>query len=123
MDTATLVNERIDAGKAFVNHLKASGFDVVVAFWVLTSEDSLWFLYIGSSVVDKDGLAEAYGKVYRELGKSQVSGISRSEIKLIGRTNPLTLDAIANQRDKLPTKYSGRKLGSVIIEEAYIYPK
>ena len=123
MDTATLVNEQIDEGKRFVDHLRKNGFDVVVAFWVLTSEEGLWFLYIASPVVDADGLAAAYRRVYSELSRSQVRWISRSDIKLIGRQSPLALDAIAYQGDTLPTRYGGRKLGNMIVEEAYIYPK
>lgn len=123
MDTATLVNEQVDEGKRFVDHLRQSGFDVVVAFWVLTSEEGLWFLYIASRVVDIDGLAAAYRKVYSEQSRSQVRWVSRSNIKLIGSQNPLALGAIAYQSSTLPTIYGGRKLGNMIVEEAYIYPK
>ena len=123
MDTATLVNERIDDGKVFIDDLKQTGFDVVVAFWVLTSEDAIWFLYIASAVVDKDGLAAAFRKAYSQLSRSQVRSISRSDIKLIGSKNPIALDALAYRSDHFATRYGGRKLGSMIVEEAYIYPK
>jgi hypothetical protein len=123
MDTATLVNEQIDDGTKFVAHLRKSGFDVVVAVWVLTSEDALWFLYIASPEVDSNGLAAAYRKAYSELSRSQLSSISRSDIKLIGSHDPLALDAIAYRNDKFPTRFGGRKLGNMIIEEAFIYPK
>jgi hypothetical protein len=123
MDTATLVDEQIDEGKRFVDHLGQSGFDVVVALWVLTSEEGQWFLYIASGVVDTDGLAAAYRKVYAELSRRQVRWISRSDIKLVGSRNPIAIDAIAHQSTRLPTVYRGRQLGSMIIEEAYIYPK
>jgi hypothetical protein len=75
-----------------------------------------------SSAVDADGLAGAYRKVYSELSRSQVRWISRSDIKLVGSQNPLAVDAIAHQNSRLPTVYRGRQLGSMIIEEAYIYP-
>jgi len=123
MDTATLVREQIDEGERFVQHLGQSGFDVVVAFWVLTSEDGLWFLYIASHLVDTDGLAAAFRRVYSELARSQVRWVSRSDIKLIGSQNPIAVDAIAHRRSRLPTVYGGRQLGNMIIEEAYIYPE
>ncbi len=123
MDTTILVNERIDEGEIFISRLKSAGFDVVVAFWVLTSEEELWFLYIASSVVANEGLAASYRRAYRELSHSPTRWLSRSDIRLIDSNDPLTLDAIAYQRDTLPTKYEGRKLGNMIVEEAYIYPK
>lgn len=122
MDTATLVDEQIVEGARFVEHLKQNGFDVIVAFWVLTSEEGLWFLYIASGVVDTDDLATAYRKVYRELSRSQIVWVARSDIKLIGSQNPITIDAFENQRSAVPTKYHGRQLGNMIVDEAYIYP-
>jgi hypothetical protein len=123
MDTATLVDERVDEGKRFLEHLCRSGFDVLVAFWVLASEDERWYLYFASSVVDNGGLSAAYRKVYSELSRSQVRWISRSDIKLIGCQNPIAVDAIAHQSDTFATVYRGRQLGNMIVEEAYIYPK
>ena len=122
MDTATLVNEQIDDGQRLVDHLRQNGFDVVVAFWVLTSEEGLWFLYIASDVVDDDGLAAAYRVVYRELSRISVRWVSRSDIKLVGRQNPIALDAVAYRSSLLTTRYGGRKLGNMIVEDAYIYP-
>jgi hypothetical protein len=123
MDTATLVDERIDEGERFLDEHRKTGFDVAVAFWALTSEEGLWFLYIASPVVDTAGLAEAYRRVYTEFSRSQARWINRSDIKLIGSKSPIARDAIAYQSSSLPTRYGGRKLGNLIIEEAYIYPK
>jgi hypothetical protein len=122
MDTATLVNEQIDEGQLFVDHLRSNGFPVDASFWVLTTEDGLWFLYIASAVVDNQGLAAAYRKVYAELARTGVRWISRSDIKLVGSENPIAKDAIAYRSEILATRYAGRKLGKLIVEEAYIYP-
>ena len=122
MDTATLVNEQVDEGARFVEDLKNNGFDVEIAFWVLTSEEGLWFLYIASPIVDRVGLAAAYRQVNSEVSKCRLRWISRSDIKLIGIQNPIAVDAIDYQRSKLPARYGGRKLGNMIVEEAYIYP-
>jgi hypothetical protein len=123
MDTATMVEEQLDEGQRFVDHLNQHGFDVVVALWVLTSEEGLWFLYIASEVVETDGLATAYRRAYAELSRSQVRWISRSDIKLIGSQNPIAVDAVAHQHDRLQTVYRGRQLGGMIVEEARIYPR
>jgi hypothetical protein len=123
MDTATLVDGKRDDGKRFVDHLKEADFGVAVAFWVVPSDDERRLLYIASDVVDKDGLAAAYGKAYSELARSQVSEVMSSDIKLIGSRNPIALEAIAYRHDVMATNYGGRKLGSMIIDDAYIYPK
>lgn len=123
MDTATLVIEQKEDGKQLVDHLRQNGFDVPVAFWVLATGEERWFLYIASPVVEMDGQAAAYRKVYSELSSSQVQWIARSDIRLIGSQSPLALDAIEYQRSTLATNYGGRMLGNMIVEEAYIYPK
>jgi hypothetical protein len=123
MDTATLVDEQIDEGTRLIDHLSGSGFEVVVAFWVLTSEDEIWFLYIATRVVDDEGLAKAYRKLYSQLPACNLRWISRSDIKLVAPGNVIALDAKKYQSNRLPTRHGGRKLGNLIIDEAYIYPK
>ena len=122
MDTATLVDEKIEHGRLLVEQLQERGFDVSVAFWALTSEEGLWFLYIASTVVDQEGLAAAYGQVYGELSSSGIQSVSRSDIKLIGQHNPIATDAMTYRNRQAPTRYAGRTLGNVIVDEAYIYP-
>ena len=123
MDTATLVDHRIDDGNRFIDELRQSNFDVSAAFWALTSEEGLWYLYIASPVVDTDGLSAAFRKVYSVLAQSQVRWVSRSDIKLIGNDNPIAKDAIAYRAEKLRTIFHGRMLGNLTVEEAVIYPQ
>lgn len=123
MDTATLVDDQIEDGKQFIHELKQSHFDVAAAFWVLTSEQGLWFLYIASPVVDTDGLAAAFRRVYSALSQSQVRWVSRSDIKLIGNNNPIAKDAVAYRNSRLITRFHGRTLGNLTVEEAVIYPQ
>lgn len=122
MDTATLVNEKIDDGKRLIEQLNQKSIPVTVALWALTSDDGLWFFYIASRDVDEEGPAKAYRKVYTELSQCGVRWISRSDIKLIGAGDSIAEDAIKYRSNRLPTKYGGRKLGSLIVEDAYIYP-
>ena len=122
MDTATLVNNQIDDGKKLVKHLRSAGVDVQVAFWALTTDEGIWHLFIASPLVDKVGLAEAYQKVYSELRSIHVQWIVRSDIKLISDKSPIACDAFAYQDTTLETKFGGRKLGKLIIDEALIYP-
>ena len=122
MDTATLVNEQIEEGERFVGHLKKNGIDVAVALWVLTTEEGLWFLYIASAIVDTDGVFEAHRRVSSELLSMHMRSLTFSDVRLIGSRNPIAVEAVAYQRSNLPTRFHGRKLGNIIIEEAYIYP-
>jgi hypothetical protein len=101
-------------------------FDVTVAFWVKTSEEGLWFLYIGSASVRNMSLADAYRVVYEALRRIPGAGVPLSSIKLVDADNPIARSAI-EVRDRfparLPTRYNGKRLGSMAIEEAYIYPR
>lgn len=123
MDTATLVDGQIAEGQQLIDHLRGNGIEVHAAVWVLTSAEGLWFLYIASPVVETAGQIDAYRRVFGELSRCPVQWISRSDIRLIGSQNPIALDAIAYQRNGLPTRFGGRTLGKMIIEKAYIYPK
>jgi hypothetical protein len=118
-----LANDRVDDGKQFIDELEQTRFDVGAAFWVLTSEEGLWFLYIASPVVDTDGLSAAFRRVYSALARSQVRWISRSDIKLIGNNNPIAKDVVAYRNNRLITRFHGRRLGNLTVEEAVIYPQ
>jgi hypothetical protein len=95
MDTEILVDNRIDDGRELVSELVRDGFDVAVAFWVKTSEEGLWFLYIGSTSVHAERLGNAYGAVYACLRRLPNPPFSLSEIKLVQAHNPIARDAIA----------------------------
>jgi hypothetical protein len=127
MDTATLVEEQIDAGKRFVEHLEKNHFPVEVATWALASADEQWSLYIASPIVDADGTSAAYSRVFQELSQSNESWITPFDIKLIGSRHPIAVEAMKYRSSVFSTRvgpnYRGRKLGDLIVEEAYIYPK
>ena len=126
MDTELLVDNRIDDGRSLLAKLVGDGFDVTVAFWVKTSDEGLWFLYIGSTAAEAKLLGDAYQRVYACLSQLVSPSIELSDIKLIHSTSPIARDAVA-VRDRLParvpTKYLGKRLGNLSIEEAYIYPQ
>jgi hypothetical protein len=126
MDTESLVNSRIEDGQRLIAELKHAGFDTEVAFWVKSSEEGLWFLYLGTNTLSVKTLPDAYRAVYSCLQKIPSTLISISEVKIIQTGNPVAADAIAI-RDrypaKTPTRYAGDRLGNLSIDEAYIYPK
>ena len=125
MDTEILVGSQFDDGRRLVGQVVRDGFDVSVAFWVKTSEEGLWHLYLASPSVDEGTLVEAYRKVYASLSKIPDSAVSLSDIKLINDENPIAQDVIAI-RDRyparVPRRFRGKRIGNLSIVEAYIYP-
>ena len=89
MDQELLVNPQIEDGEKLLTQLVRSGFDVTVAFWVLTSEDSSWFVYIGSSAVVPGSFGDAYGMLYVSLTKIPGASVSLSEVKLVHPSEPI----------------------------------
>jgi hypothetical protein len=125
MDHELLVDPQIEDGKALIAHLVRDGFDITVAFWVKTSEEGLWFLYLGSKTVAIMTLADAYRAIFAALRQIPNAAITLSQIKLVAPDNPIAAEVI-DIRDRYParwaTRYLGQSLGKVFIEEAYIYP-
>jgi hypothetical protein len=125
MDTELLVDNRVEDGRKLLAELAAQGFDVAIAFWVRTSEEGLWFLYIASSRIGRVSIADAYRSVYAALRPMKDASLSVSEIKLIAPDNPIAVDALAIRQRfsaRMPSRYNGKRLGQLAIEEAYIYP-
>jgi hypothetical protein len=124
MATDSLVNEQIDFGRRLISDLRSVGFDVTAAFWVKTSYDGTWSLYIASTLVDTIGRDRAYEKLYAELTKSLAVWLSRPDIKLIGVNHPIAADVVAIQGTAgapLDTRFGGDQLGDLFIEDAYFY--
>jgi hypothetical protein len=125
MDTELLVDDRIEDGRELLAQLAVTGFDITVAFWVRTSDEDLWFLYIASSAVARGSIGDAYGIVYSALSRLPNPSITLSDIKLVRPENPIAAAAKAvldRYAAKIPTRYKGDWLGELAIEEAYIYP-
>jgi hypothetical protein len=125
MATELLVENRIDDGHRFIEQLVRDGFAIAAAFWVKTSEEGLWHLYVASPSVSPENTGEAYRTIYSSLSKNPDSSLQLSEIKLINVANPIAREATA-VRDRfpgrVPNRWYGKRLGNLSIEEAYIYP-
>jgi hypothetical protein len=126
VDQELLVDNRIEDGEKLLAELVRSGFDVSVAFWVLTSEEDSWHLYIGSNSVDPVRAGQSFGTLYVSLSRIPDAAITISEVSLVHSSDPIAKEAMA-QRDRrpgrIPIRYRGKRLGNLAIEEAYIYPK
>jgi len=125
MDTYTLVENRRDDGRKLINLLTQTGFPLTAVCWVKTSEEGDWYLYIASNSVDQKGLASAYREVYGVLKTISGTSISFSDVKLVGINNPITKDILEIRErypGRLPTISRRRQLGSVAVDEVYVYP-
>jgi hypothetical protein len=125
VDQSTLVEDQIDDGRRFVERFAADGNPVRAAFWVKTAEEGIWFLYVVTDIVDSVGPAAAYRAVHASLQKLGQSWVSSSEVKVISPTNPIARDVLAvmaRYPGRLATRFGGKTLGSMAVEQTYIYP-
>lgn len=126
MDTELLVDDRIDDGAKLIAELVRDGFDVSVAFWVKSSEEGLWDLYIGSSALEARQIGDAARRVYACLNSIPDSSIEFSDIRLVPASSSAAQDAIAirdKRATRIATRFHGTRLGDLSLEEAYIYPQ
>src|SRR3954453_13931560 len=124
MGQGTLVEMQIDGGKALVESLRDTGFDVTVSGWTKSSEEGDWYLYIASKDVDDRGLADAYRTVYSRIKANPEFGIDPFEVKLVGRQNPVARDLLDIRGagvTRVPTRSRRPKLGHMSVEETYVY--
>jgi hypothetical protein len=125
VDQSTLVENQIDDGRRFVERFAADGNPVEAAFWVKTAEEGLWFLYVATEIVDHDGPAVAYRAVHASLRQLGDAWVASSEIKVVSPSNPIAKDVLAimaRHPGRLATRYGGKRLGSMAVEQVYIYP-
>jgi hypothetical protein len=124
MGQGTLVETRIDGGKALIDSLRDAGFDVTVSGWTKPSEENDWYLYIASRDVDDRGLADAYRTVYTAIQAKPELDIDPFAVKLVGPQKLIAQDLLAIRgagvartviRSRRP------KLGHMSVEETYVY--
>jgi hypothetical protein len=115
---------QIDGGKALVESLRQTGFDVTVSGWTKSSEEGDWSLYIASKDVDVRGLADAYRTVYTAIKANPEFGIDPFEVKLVGPQNPIAkglLDIRGAGVSPVATRSRQPRLGGMSVEETYVY--
>jgi hypothetical protein len=125
MDQGTLVEKQVDDGARVIAKLRESGFDVAAAWWMKSSDEGQWFLYIASKDVGDRGIKAAYHTIHTTMGTLGPLWVDRFEVKLVEPQNPIAQDVLgimARYPDRTPTRYGGRKLGNVAIDDSYIYP-
>jgi hypothetical protein len=128
MDSESLVEDLIDDGQRLADELARRGFPVTAAFWLKPSERNRWYFYVVSSVVDDEGLTQAYRRLHPVVrAMPELLWIDPLEIRLIGPSNPIAQDVLAiHSRVRgpraTPIRWRGTRLGNVSVEGAYLYP-
>ncbi len=126
MDQGTLVVNRIDEGRRFVERLAADGNPIQAAFWAEVSETSgLSFLYLVTDLYDREGPAASYRAVQKSLQKLGEVSLKSSRIKAIGPSNPIARDVLKimeRHPGREAITLEGKRLGFLDVERAYIYP-
>src|SRR3954447_5737754 len=127
MDTELLVEQQQkDDGQRLLEQLDHDGFPVSAAFWVLTSDEGPWHLYVASPAFDEGNPSDAYRKLFSAVKKTRSSWVSPSDVKLLNDQDPIARDAM-DVRDQRPspliTNFQGKRLGVLPIKKAVIYPE
>lgn len=120
-----LVDDQIDNGQRVIDQFLEDGVEVAVGFWV-RNDEGLWRPYIASPSFDDRKPGENYLKVRESLRKIPDQEVQFWPINLINDQNPAARDAIkiAGRPGKDEgIRYRGTRLGDLVIEEAYIYPR
>lgn len=118
------MSEKRDDGWKFVVQFERDGGGVAAAFWIITSEEDRWSLYIASSLADEDAFA-AYRTAFASLAKLPRSCVVQSELKLISPAHPLAQGLLSLQPrlpSQAPVGVGRRSIGSTYIQAGLIYP-
>jgi hypothetical protein len=84
MDQTVLVNKKYEDGQALVNRLPQEGIPVTSAFWMKTSEQGQYYLYIVSPVAHGAEKRAAYTKVAAAMRKMpQPFWVGPFDVKLV----------------------------------------
>lgn len=82
MVATALVTEPVPSSTRLVQHLDEHGLPVEAAFWLLDPESRIWYLYIASPTVAREGSRGAYEQAREALGQTGAE-IPLAQIKMI----------------------------------------
>lgn len=124
MDQDSLVENRIEAGKRFLDEFNKE-YPVKTAFWLKESDDSPWYLYVTSEQIDETNRHAAYMGVSRAAQNIEGIYFDRFWVMVIENNNPLVQAALELQErhsGPMGIHYRGFRLGNKSIVGAYFYP-
>jgi len=124
MDQGPLVSEQIDAGARFLGEFQKY-LPIQISFWLKESDEGEWNLYVASDQITDDNFDVAYGEVVRIAGQLRDPWFDTFQVKLAGANDPIAQAALDIQRrypGRIPTRFHGKTLGGMSVDEVYIYP-
>jgi hypothetical protein len=125
VDRAALVSYRIDDGRKLLNRLLDDGLEVSAAFWMYTTDNESWGLYIASPSMESIGIKASYMILARAMKELPGLRIDSFEVTLLEPTRPLAA-AIIDYITTLPAESDAwierTTCNGVYVEIAYIYP-
>lgn len=124
MDSATLVEEFINDGQRLLDELRRHEFNVRAACWVKPVDEDRRTLYVATSLVDEQGLKDAYRRFLEVFRSVQGIQFTTSEVNLIGAKDPITrdlLEFISNSYGGSSSFYRRDSLGNLFVDEVFVY--
>src|SRR4051794_24186789 len=127
MVTDVLVDEKLEDGLKVVAEMAKEGYPASVAFWLKAAPDESWRLYLSSPAIEPGKVGNAFVTLYHCIERLPNSSVALSDVKLLYDGERIVKEAAA-ARDKgprryLPVRLRGGTLGTLAVDEAYIYPQ
>lgn len=124
MDQELLVTEQIAAGKRFLDAF-GRHVPVKVAFWLKTSPDAGWYLFVAPDGFKFEDVRKLYEEVYHVTKDLRDPNFSQFRVNLVSPNDPFARAALDVYRDHpapIPAHFQGRSFGGMGVEGVYIYP-
>ncbi len=125
MDNPILVNESKDAGLSLLQ-LVNKDHPVRVGFWLKTSDEPNWLLYIGGNWVKHTYSMDAYGVVISALDELNNPDIFVLGIRVIAMGHHFAKAALTFWEEypgKTPVWYRDSRFGESYVDRVYLYPE
>lgn len=124
MDQESLAREQIDAGQKFLDAFGKRA-PVKVAFWLKTSDDSDWYLFVALDGFKFEDMPRLYTEVFHASKEIEDPNFDQFQVRLVSAGTPLAQAALGVYRrypTSIPTHLRGGSFGGMDAEGVYIYP-
>lgn len=125
MDSAILVNQKIEEGANLIRALDSEHYPVSAAFWFLDPDDKKWKLVIASPNYDTDGPRSVYLVIQRHVSAVSEDGLALTDIAATSPNNKL-IKLLRVALGTPPNAISGiwlrgNTINNTYIEAVYVY--
>jgi hypothetical protein len=124
VDTTTLVEHDIEAGRELIDALDRASFPVKAALWLYFGGAEDWRLVIASPVVERDGLKAAYTTVQSVRNNTpEAASIGLDSILLVRPDNQIVkvLSSFISGSERINPRIRRNTFDALYIEDAYVY--